>query len=100
MTDEFGCLFSDAAFPVYVPDDGQADIGQLFELERDRLLRDYPLEHPEYDLVFVQFIYAEESMKDPEYELDVERLLKKYAHMEKENGKILLGFILFRAYSR
>lgn len=98
MTDEFGCSFLDAAFGVTTTRGKTVGIQQIFEMEKDKILSEYPLEHPEYALVFDQYFYAEEHMKDPEYQLDVESFLQKHDRMERENGDILLGFVLFRAY--
>ncbi len=79
MLDENGNEFWDAAFLVYQPQKQITDIKQHFELEKEKWLREYPLEHPEYELVFDRFIFAGEPILN-------------------STGKYVLGGILFKAY--
>lgn len=79
MIDENGYEFLDAVFPVYKCEDQKTDIQQLFEIEKEKRLREYPLVHPEYKLVFDRFIYD----GDP---------------ITGINCRQILGYVLFKAY--
>lgn len=96
MTDERGYYVDVGSLVKWSKE--QVDIRQMFEMEKEKTLREYPHKSPGFLFVFDRFLYFEEQMKDPNYQFDAKRFLEDHPKNTNTDGEILIGAVLFRAY--